>query len=181
MSDTTVSCQCNHLTDFAITMKKTEKRMSNIFSKPLDAFKVHWIVPFTLAMIFAFYVLCTIICAFWDVYVGRRFKMGARGFMTVLAYVRMRRLMYRKRWSKLQEADRRSGRFSQNFVPTNVVNEEIRSSKLVIRFKKHQTELRFSDFLWKEFKVKHDILAFFSIHICILVGKSYLPFLYCAF
>ena len=82
-------------------------------------------------------------------------------FMTVLAYVRMRRLMYRKRWSKLQESDRRSGRFSQNFVPTDVVNEEIRSSKLVIRFKKHQTELRFSDFLWKEFKVKHDILAFF--------------------
>ena len=63
--------------------------------------------------------------------------------MTVLAYVRMRRLMYRKRWSKLQETDRRSGRFSQNFVPTNVVNEEIRSSKLVIRFKKASNRVAF--------------------------------------
>ena len=58
--------------------EKNRKRMSNIFSKPLDAFKVHWIVPFTLAMIFALRVM-QIICAFWDVYVGRRFKMGARG------------------------------------------------------------------------------------------------------
>ena len=31
MSDTTVSCQCNHLTDFAITMKKRKANVKYIF------------------------------------------------------------------------------------------------------------------------------------------------------
>jgi len=61
---TLVSCKCNHLTDFAITLEKSKSRLSNVMSKPLDALNVHWLVPFTLAMIFSAYIFCTILCAF---------------------------------------------------------------------------------------------------------------------
>ena len=121
---TSIACQCNHLTEFAVTLKKSKNRFAQIFSKPLDALNVHWLVPFTLAIIFSVYIVCTIACAFWDVYVGRRLKMKARGFITVLAYIRMRRHMNRQRWSRLSEHDRRSGRFSQNFAVVSDVNKE---------------------------------------------------------
>ena len=98
---TKVICSCNHLTDFAVTMRKSAKRMSSIIRQPLDALNVHWMVPFILSMIFSIFLVCIICYAFWDVYTGRRFKIAARTFVTTLAYVRMRRGVKRKKWRKL--------------------------------------------------------------------------------
>jgi len=92
--------------------------------------------------------------------------MEARGFMTVLAYVRMRRRMMRKHWSRLSADERRSGRFSKNFELIDDINTEIRSSKLVKHYKNHEKNIYFCDILWKYCKDKHDVLAiFFNSHL----------------
>ena len=47
--------------------------------------------------IFSICIVAEIICAFWDLYKGRRYKMEARGYIAVLAYVRFRRKVMLKK------------------------------------------------------------------------------------
>ena len=94
---TTIKCECDHLTDFAVTLKRTANRLKKVVENPLDALSVHWMVPFTLSIIFSIYIVAEIICAFWDLYKGRRYKMEARGYIAVLAYVRFRRKLMLKK------------------------------------------------------------------------------------
>ena len=146
---TTIKCECDHLTDFAVTLKRTANRLKKVVENPLDALSVHWMVPFTLSIIFSICIVAEIICAFWDLYKGRRYKMEARGYIAVLAYVRFRRKLMLKKGVR------------GSFVSNLDAKEAVRGSQLVKNYQNHSKDLYYTDILWDYFKKKHEILAFF--------------------
>ena len=90
-------CKCNHLTDFAKTLKKSGQRLDAMFDSPLDALRAHWGVPLTLSILFGGFFIALISTAVIDTYTGRRFKMEGALFVALLAIARMRRRVRKKK------------------------------------------------------------------------------------